>query len=896
MARKHQVAAVQGLPLIQLAGGQIGWSVGELVLTRANRFSQFQQAVAAPCEPSPEMVAARMVAFDGVSPHALRLLQDQNAKLHPQGDQVSIEWIEAEPIRLERRLLSPMTLMAWPRATGDELIGLKGFVGAFKKWLPRLGNPWKVVTAWEELREDQLCWLQEQVPGTLLGHLSGMAPMSALPRATWARRERCEPLRFEIEEPVSDLSATVVLVQAALDAEGEHYSNAVIQMAEDVFTKAINLTLDGHIKRAWAMELGKLEGRLRRAHPAVSMIIAWAAHLCEAGTLEASNPAASTVKRYAKRAMAPLGMRLKELPTEIESWDRDRLAEIYGDLMRQTTASSRAEMSAALGSFQAFMEEWLDIAPVPCPKGDWTPGKPTVRSNVLWDHEIELALKMCDQCVDRRLGRMAMCCFLIAQENPLRIQDLLRLRICNIHAFTDALGGALEVEVVRDAGRGRLKTETSQRRLWMRNPESIKTIQAWTAFRVGEAAPIDALLFGERGNDHRVYRRAALHTFLNAVLKQVTGDPAVRFHHMRHSRISQELDALLCSVGTTDINRLEVLAADAGHSTPQTTLSVYSHIYERSLRMWLDLALMKQLSLTGRQAQDWLGEKANTLAQAGRRRQLSLAELVLERLSVNTSKLHIESVSHGFQWGQVTPPLTSQPRSVEITVYVVADAVTRLAAGAPVQQVAELLDVMPQSVQMLADQLTAWLQQLASELYPRKFLSVKTNNLPALLEQVGADTKRMFGDRLPKLRDYLSEQVPQELLMQAIQSWEMCGQGDHIAMGDRAPVRGVLSLLSATRMRPDAVCIACPKLPDATQSAIALHSVTNMFMEEFRLAPIVESRDVRSGRSDIYLLLTTQPDKPQTSSAASANGVLKAWLVACQAFLIFQRVQKEDNQ
>ena len=169
--------------------------------------------------------------------------------------------------------------------------------------------------------------------------------------------------------------------------------------------------------------------------------------------------------------------------------------------------------------------------------------------------------------------------------------------------------------------------------------------------------------------------------------------------------------------------------------------------------------------------------------------------------------------------------------------------------------------------------------------------------MEALLEYVGADVKRMFGDRLPNLRDFLSEQVPQELLIQATQSWERCGHGDQIAMGDMAPVRGVLSLLSTSKIRPNTVRIAQQQLQfDSPDIEIELHAVTKMFAEEFSLAPTIEYRSFRDERPHLYLLITTQPDKPKTSSAANANGVLKAWLVACQAFLIFQKIQMGDHQ
>ena len=890
MGRRSEIQENTELPMVHMAGGQIRWSVTELTQARAQRFVLVQKRVLSALPVSSALLAARMVALDAVPPQALALIEEQGSKPYKVSDSIAIEWLASEPVRIERRLLSSMTVLAWPMGgSADTLGAVTGLAAGLGAWLSMHESYASLEKPVEVLAADQLCWLQAVVPGPLVGHCTGMATLSALPRNAWARLEVGRPLQCDEVQEVSDVGASGTLVQATLDAEGDAYSAGTIRMAEDVFRQRSSVRVDGHIKRAWAQSLLALEGRLRRAHPAVGLVVAWASHMCEAGTLDSANPAALTVKKYALRAMEPLGLQLSKLPQDIEHWSAERLGDLYAGLMEQTNSGSRGEMSAALGSFHAFLQEWFGVPPVARSRGDWTPGKPGVDVNVVWDHEVSRCIHLSSACEDKRLGRMAAACFWIARENPVRIQDLLRLRICNLHPYHDAQGPVLEIEVVRDANRGRLKTEDSQRRLFMRNCEGIAHVLAWLAFRQSEAGPPDALVFGERGNDRKVYRQAALHSYVNTMIKRVSGDAGLRFHHLRHSRISAEVHAILSSVGYTDVNRLEMLAGDAGHASPYTTLRVYSHRYEQALRLWLDLALRHQQHLSGHQAQAWLDEKPNTLIQAARRRGLSLLELMCMRLALRAHSLRVEGVEDGLHWGDVAPPSASVPRLSPASPAVLADALLRLANGQSVQGVATLLNVDTMQVQQLLDRLLPWLQEAARNLHPRKFQKGHAADLASLTKIVGADMDRMFSDRLQPLREHLADEANSKEMAQAIEGWMRCGRGEHIALGHGLPARGLVRLLRTSGVAPAAVRIVhqSPGPNSEAATEVDLNAAIHLFQEEFGCQPIVEARSARVDRPKVYLQISSQPRAPLTPSAASCNAVFKAWLVACQAYLLF---------
>ncbi len=275
--------------------------------------------------------------------------------------------------------------------------------------------------------------------------------------------------------------------------------------------------------------------------------------------------------------------------------------------------------------------------------------------------------------------------------------------------------------------------------------------------------------------------------------------------------------------------------------------------------------------------------------QAARRRDLTLFELAWSRLTLRTNALVVENVDAGLNWGAVVPPAVSALRRSSVSPAILADALLRLAQGQPAEGVAVLLDVQVQQVQQFLDRLLHWLQNTSRSLHPRKFQRVHDADLASLLAMVGADMDRMFGDRLPPLRELLSGEVDRQAMANAVEGWTKCGRGEHIALGQGLPARGILRLLRSGGLAPAAVRLVRQSVDPSSGGAMQpdLHSAVCLYQEEFGFQPIVETRSPRVDRPSVYLLISSQPKAPQTPSAASCNAVLKAWLVACQAYLLF---------
>lgn len=916
MQTTHQQSS--GIEFVQKPGGQIEWSVRHEARARIARFHEFQIEASMRQEASAGLFAACLVAFDGLSPAHLGRLNDASTFLYRIGNANVMEWKASDPARIERRRISTLTARSWfgsvnERATKETLFGsskdLRGQLSLLLRALPAYA---KVDRPLVQLVSDQICWLHEFLPAMLFAHVAEVSPFCAIPRSAWVRMERQRPIREFSDAEVHDIGAAGTLVEATLEAEGEAFSAGLIRMAEDCFKKSHPSAIDGHTKRLWAQELEELASRVRRAHPSVGIVIGWGAHLAEAGTVDSSNPAADTVKRYALRVMHPLASALHALPANLDQWTPERMHRVYLSLMEATTPSSRSETSAALSSFHAYLQEWFDVAPLEAGVGKWAPSAPSISANIVWEHEIHQCIEFSRLCEDKRLGNIAECCFWIAKECPVRIQDLLRLRLH--HVRFGSIGGQaiVEIDVVRNASHGRLKTTDSQRRLVIREPKAIRCIRDWCEQRRGEAAPEGAVLFGDPNDDRKVYRRAALHGYLNALVKQVSGDSSIRFHHLRHSRISQSVETIIRSSNLADVNQMEILAAEAGHSSPRTTLSTYTHLYSESLRQWLDLALIESLKVSGAQGQALLGIKANTLIQTARRRRVSLAHHVWTTLESKGKDFGIERVDAGFSCSEVVIPTVSKGTVFRVTPVTVADAMLRLARGDARSSAEPLVGLSGEAFCKWEASVIDWLARHARALFPRKHLKAKLTGIGPLLHALDLDVDRLFSDRMKSLREFVTGDPPSDLLKNAVISWESCGRGSFISLEDGTQPRGLFRLLKAAGIEAAAVRLVFQTSEAPTvKMAPGISSQSNqpcadefsdrrlpsnaerIFEQEFGQSPMIETRSPRVDRPKAYLVLSSTPRASITRSAATTNGVFKAWMVMNKAYLLLSN-KSED--
>lgn len=586
------------------------------------------------------LLAARLICLDGVRPNALPLLVGTASVPYRCAEYIALEWREGPHNRIERRFLHALTLHVWPRLPELRLVhdarasSQKDAINVTQNDAELIAGPPVIhreigdlthaLIGWLRandlykderdpllsLASDQLAWLSQYLPGPLFSHCAGVFVLTAVERAAWARRETrlalCPEPDLEVSEALTEFQ-TDKLLDCLGDVCGTEYNENLLKSAMEILQKPHTSGIDGLTKRLWVEGLLKLPLSLSSNNPSSVVLIGWIAHMCEFGTVSASNPAASTIRQYASSVLLELGKGLCDFAVEPETWDVIDLASLYGDVHKSKTTGSRAATAAALRSFQSYLEEVFDteqfVLGFSTSRRDSedgmaatvTPSGSRVQANVLWPHEIDWCQNECVNAVDPRVGQIANVMLAIARECAVRFQDLSRLTTANLSFGEDVLGAYCQIEIVRRARRGRLKTDASQRRLVVRRSAALRTLREWVDVRSQESGNLSAYFFGNKNADKERYRPAAVQALLNKLVKLASGCARMRFHDLRHTVVSRQVEGVLNSCGTVDINSLYAAASEAGHVLPMTTLRSYSHFYEGALRLWIDFGMQTAL-------------------------------------------------------------------------------------------------------------------------------------------------------------------------------------------------------------------------------------------------------------------------------------------------------------
>jgi hypothetical protein len=521
---------------------------------------------------------------------------------------------------------------------------------------------------------------------------------------------------------------------------------------------------------------------------------------------------------------------------------------------------------------------------------------------------------------DSRAGQIARVMLAIASECAVRHQDLSRLVMANLSFGTDDLGGYCQIEVVRHAERGRLKTITTQRRLLVRDPSSVQLIQEWHVQRGHETGNLSAYFLGDKNSDKTRYRPAAVQALLNRLVKLASGCRRMRFHDLRHTVISQQVEGVLSSTALQDINPLQVVATAAGHAIPLTTLRSYSHLYEHSLRMWIDLGLQKGLQATADQQAQIVNTltnrvqplHGNSLVQSARRHGCSVTCHWLGMLEKHETTMTIELASAPFQWADPAPLKSRATIQKPMSIVVLADAIARLQRGETPESVARIAGIPQSTFDEFHQRLDVWVVEVYRHHFPRKTHGLRA--MPTLVERLDAmrvdagDCGAVFWSAFSRALDRV---VSRDVMRAAVNCWEQHGRGVNIPLTPIATGRPILQLLFHAHLERGniRVMVQSPKLSLASRQREASESsahastepvrgdlavtdaVTSLFLQELKTNPFIEASQWRPERPMAYLRINPHAGAARTAPTAERTTGFRGWLVAIKARLILDELE-----
>lgn len=352
--------------------------------------------------------------------------------------------------------------------------------------------------------------------------------------------------------------------------------------------------------------------------PLLMLLAGWAHALMQRGGRVKTRLAISTVATYLSNIARPLSVHGHEVD-DVQLLDAGEWQALYDRVISDAkTARSRARTQNRLRQFhnyvvdtQAAPDVELEVAKSSASLAD---------TNVITPAEYRRALTLFDTSQQpERFRTMQSLALILGYRMGLRRSECAYLLVHDVaYVFEhDEIPSEL---LIRANKFHKGKTYSAMRRLplWLLMPEEKRLLLDWCQRRRGESttkAAEEHLLFCRSGSGTLPLGDKELFRPIQTALKTVSGDPAVRYHHLRHSFVSFTLLRLLESapgellphdwllddegnIAMPNINadisalaglapqssptrkRLWQLALWAGHASPDETLGTYSHLVD----------------------------------------------------------------------------------------------------------------------------------------------------------------------------------------------------------------------------------------------------------------------------------------------------------------------------
>lgn len=336
------------------------------------------------------------------------------------------------------------------------------------------------------------------------------------------------------------------------------------------------------------------------------ILIAWLVARCRHG-LSKENLALSTIKRYASEIIYPL---LALAGSDLRLLDEDNIEALYLECL-ESCVGDKAYRLGRLFDLHHFLQTHFAL-----PTINWSAlyasaglddVMPSVDANILTVSEYDLAI----QTINDEAGLTPwiksryIVALILGYRFGLRFSEAFKLRVIDIQRMGNKVFLQLRGSVFGD-----LKTQAGVRQIPLIGSFSELESKAWEAVTVEAEYWIEreqqTLLFFDGRSPRVSIERQKAQGYLNALLKSVSNDDSLHFHHLRHSfanrlmaqaysppnslwqKISRRLIGrlgsqhlpLLWSSDDEPTIKLQAIADIMGHASILTTVSSYFHFPE----------------------------------------------------------------------------------------------------------------------------------------------------------------------------------------------------------------------------------------------------------------------------------------------------------------------------
>ena len=360
----------------------------------------------------------------------------------------------------------------------------------------------------------------------------------------------------------------------------------------------------------------------------------WLIHMCRYGVTRERKPAVRTIKTYFGWIAKPLMLLMQN--RHMDEIGMDELNRIYKTIINyrssrsETAKDMRHDVLRELMNFHECIErygtadvddlDWEYIA-----EGIDYSGLPRPNANIVTPREYEHSLWLIRKRMigDDEYSRVWPAIVLIlGYRFGLRIGEIRRLRLQDIQLFN----GELWV-LIQNTSKGRTKTKSSVRQLPLvgdlSDIERNILESHLSIMREKRGLGPCALLLPGFGTDDGMLDAGHIRSNIHSLLKHVTGDSRIVFHHLRHSfitlqylnnfmplgyRVKSQISSDLlnatndpCEVilgeSVRNIYRQHALSRCAGHKDISTSIHSYIHVVDDIATAYAEQAPMKSLGI-----------------------------------------------------------------------------------------------------------------------------------------------------------------------------------------------------------------------------------------------------------------------------------------------------------
>ncbi|PPK73894.1 site-specific recombinase XerD [Methylobacter tundripaludum] len=463
-----------------------------------------------------------------------------------------------------------------------------------------------------------------RLPSFLVAYAQNKYDTSSLPAPAWYRLHsgfRGEVTNVELLSPEPDtfqanLTATPLFQDSVSIARFDQYA-----LYKNLI-KSLSISRSEKIKpHSQAISLVEqfLEGHQGQIAPPLFRLCQWAIEMYRNGSHIKARLAASTIPKYLGQVQDIIHHLGTDDPLQCET---EELVEVYQTLINQAKSDkARFYRLGRIREFQLFLTklgypEKLNLS-------DLSGGgrsSAEVDANYLNEVEFQQSLNELNriETFNPRLTRVRRLVLILGYRCGLRRTEAWKLRIRDIQ------GTHAPMLYVLGTTHKTVKSTNSIRQLPLKsllNAKELEELMTWSRQRhleegLADSMTNNAFLFSHEGNGNGLIKEALIFPVLHTVLRAVTGDSSIRYHHLRHSfannqlmrcmqinfpaasrRLAESVDILnkpadnsLFALAPIHLTRKHLFQVSnlLGHGSPDMTLKHYIHLCDWMLMQTLN--------------------------------------------------------------------------------------------------------------------------------------------------------------------------------------------------------------------------------------------------------------------------------------------------------------------